>query len=403
MDYKNKYIKYKTKYKMAKLNNNLKGGSFIVKNDDLIEKLDAKYSKKNIQKKYSKKININIYDSKYQHIFLYCDMTFDDINPIIKSLENPNKNGIIIHIHSGGGDSSAGLTLYNICKKIKVPIYYYTEGQTGSASTYLSFGFSKNRIIGPYSIGFIHQMNDEEKGQTDELEFKKNILKNNEKFYVKFYSKFSHLTKNEIRKILNYDFFLNANETLNLGFIDEINNKTRHVSTKKIKNLFLISPSKWTEYLDSKEIIVNIYDCIFNNIKPIINISDFNQGLESIRELTFILPLLNLCSTSPIDIECIINAPIVETSVLIAICCSYRKMTSNSMMIINFTNIKGEDWQPKMQSIIKAYKTNHNIIKNIFNKYTKLPTKILDDIMINRFIFNANECLKYKLIDEIIL
>ena len=51
MDYKNKYIRYKTKYILAKLNNNFKGGSFIVKNDDLIEKLDAKYSKKNIQKK----------------------------------------------------------------------------------------------------------------------------------------------------------------------------------------------------------------------------------------------------------------------------------------------------------------------------------------------------------------
>ncbi len=340
-------------------------------------------------------------------------MSLEEIKPIIDDLlsfsindkDKPFK-GIVLHIHCGGGDTNAGLTLYNICKNVNYPLFLYTEGQSGSASTYLSFWFKDCKIIAPYSTTFIHQMNDNEKGQSDELYFKRDILEKMNEMFCKNYSKYSYLSENEIKEIINYDFLMSSNECLKLGLINMIlpiipNEKKNKKTYKDDKNLFVLSASQWKEYSDSKEIITQIYDCLFNNMNPVINISDFNQGLDGVKELTMVLPLINICSTFPNKITAIINAPINESSVLFAICCSYRKMSKNSMFIINFTNIIGEDWQPKMQSRIKYYKTYSKIINDIFSQFSKLPSDILDNIMTKRFLLSPDECLKYKLVDEL--
>ena len=384
---------------------------------DIIEKYSNKYFKKNLNKNNKTLENI-IFNNQYKHLFFYGDMSLEEIKPIIDELlsfsindkdQNNKKQlkGIVLHIHCGGGDTNAGLTLYNICKNVNYPLFLYTEGQSGSASTYLSFWFKDFRIIAPYSTTFIHQMNDNEKGQSDELYFKHDILEKMNEMFCKNYSKYSYLSENEIKEIITYDFFMSSKECLNLGLIDmilPINNKNKKNNNKTYENdkhLFVLSASQWKEYSDSKEIITQIYDCIFNNINPIIHISDFNQGLDGVKEITMVLPLINLCSTSPIKITAIINAPINESSVLFTICCSYRKMSKNSMFIINFTNIIGEDWQPKMQSRIKYYKTYSKIISDIFNKFSQLPRNILDNIMTKRFLLSPDECLKYKLVDEL--
>ena len=393
------------------------------KNNNHKSSITKKYTRKNISRNTKHKISKKqknekyeniIFNNEYKHLFFYGDMNLEEIKPIIDELlsfsinnkENDKQlKGIVLHIHCGGGDINAGLTLYNICKNVNYPLFLFTEGQSGSASTYLSFWFNDSRIIAPYSTTFMHQMNDNQKGQSDDLYFKRDILQKMNELFCKNYSKYSYLSKNEIKEIIGYDFFMSSTECLNLGLINmilPINNKNNNKTCKNDKHLYVLSASQWKEYSDSKDIITQIYDCIFNNINPIIHISDFNQGLDGVKEITMVLPLINICATCPIKITAIINAPINESSILFAICCSYRKMSKNSMFIINFTNIIGEDWQPKMQSRIKYYNTYSKIISDIFNEFSELPRNILDNIMTKRFLLSPEECLKYKLVDELI-
>ena len=77
-------------------------------------------------------------------------------------------------------------------------------------------------------------------------------------------------------------------------------------------------------------------------------------------------------------------------------------MSRNSYMLIHqlTTNFWGkysefEDEKENMDLMMKT-------IKDIYKKYTKLPMKKLDEILKHDLMWDANTCLKYGLIDEIV-
>jgi ATP-dependent protease ClpP protease subunit len=369
-----------------------------------IEKLVNKY--KNTKTKKSVSLNNMIYNNNYKHLFFYGDTILDDVKPIIDELlsfkVSKKSKGIVLHIHSGGGDGNAGFTLYNVCKNVKYPLYFYTEGQSGSASTYTSYCFKNNRIIAPYTVSFIHQYMDSETGQADELYFKRTILQRLEDNICSLYGQYTNLSFEESKKFIIHDLMMLSNHCKELGFVDSIMDIPKKTTKyKEEKQLYILSASQWEDYKDSKESVSDIYDCIFNNITPILNVGDFNKGLEGTKELTMILPLINVCATSPVQIKTVINAPINESSVLFVVCCSYRRMSRDSFCMINFTNLKGEDWQPKMQARLIYYKSYSELIASIFERFTKLPEKMINNIMTERLLLSPEDCLKYGLVDEL--
>ena len=51
---------------------------------------------------------------------------------------------------------------------------------------------------------------------------------------------------------------------------------------------------------------------------------------------------------------------------------------------------------------IENQKKLMGMIKDIYKKYTKVPMSKLDEILKHDLWFNAEECIKYGLVDEII-
>ena len=79
-----------------------------------------------------------------------------------------------------------------------------------------------------------------------------------------------------------------------------------------------------------------------------------------------------------------------------------RFISRNSYMLIH--QLSGNFWgkysefEDEKQNLDLMMKT----IKNVYKKYTKLPMKKLDKILKHDLLWDANTCLKYRLIDEII-
>ena len=69
--------------------------------------------------------------------------------------------------------------------------------------------------------------------------------------------------------------------------------------------------------------------------------------------------------------------------------------------MINFTNLKGEDWQPKIQGRLIYYKSYSELIMSVFERFTKLPERMINNIMTERLLLLPEECLKYGLVDEL--
>lgn len=79
-----------------------------------------------------------------------------------------------------------------------------------------------------------------------------------------------------------------------------------------------------------------------------------------------------------------------------------RFIKPNSFMLIHQVSSglwgKYEEFVDEMENLEKMM----DVIQNIYKKYTRIPKKLLDDIMKRDVYFDAKECLKYGLVDEIL-
>ena len=79
-----------------------------------------------------------------------------------------------------------------------------------------------------------------------------------------------------------------------------------------------------------------------------------------------------------------------------------RFMSRNSYMLIH--QLSSALWGK--YSEIEDEKKNLDLmmetIKNVYKEYTKVPMKKLDEILKHDLLWDANTCLKYRLIDEVI-
>jgi ATP-dependent Clp endopeptidase proteolytic subunit ClpP len=80
----------------------------------------------------------------------------------------------------------------------------------------------------------------------------------------------------------------------------------------------------------------------------------------------------------------------------------HRYMSRNSYMLIHQLSTgfwgKYSEFEDEKQNLDLMMKT----IKDVYKKYTKVPMKKLDKILKHDLFWDANTCLKYGMIDEII-
>ncbi|OGU58282.1 MAG: hypothetical protein A2V66_03585 [Ignavibacteria bacterium RBG_13_36_8] len=110
--------------------------------------------------------------------------------------------------------------------------------------------------------------------------------------------------------------------------------------------------------------------------------------------------ILKLKST--IEIITIVEGGCASAATFLSIVGSKRLITSHSFMLIHQVSSgfwgKYEEFKDEMQNLDKVMK----LIKNIYRQYTKLPMKELNNILKRDIWLNAEECLKYGLIDKIV-
>ena len=79
-----------------------------------------------------------------------------------------------------------------------------------------------------------------------------------------------------------------------------------------------------------------------------------------------------------------------------------RQMTRNSFMLIHQLSTgfwgKYEEFEDEKKNLDLMMK----MIKNVYREYTKIPEKKLNEILKRDLMLDANTCLKWRLVDEII-
>lgn len=136
--------------------------------------------------------------------------------------ENPNKD-ISIYINSPGGSVTAGLAIYDTMQYIKPDVQTICMGQAASmAALLLAAGAKGKRHILPSARIMIHQPWGGVEGQATDIAIHTKELLRIKKLSIDILVDCTNNDRDTIASDVERDFFLNADEALAYGLIDNI-------------------------------------------------------------------------------------------------------------------------------------------------------------------------------------
>lgn len=165
------------------------------------------------------------------------EVTYKSISDIIEKIQNCNiednkedgkqkdykREPIHIMINSPGGDAYSGFGLATMIKASKTPVYTYCVGSAMS-SAFLIFVAGHKRYTYNGSIFLYHQLSHSGWNKLNNLnrviEFDNRLQENIDKF-IREHTKITEIQMKDINE-KNHDWYIMANEALELGIVDEI-------------------------------------------------------------------------------------------------------------------------------------------------------------------------------------
>lgn len=143
-------------------------------------------------------------------------------------LDSINNDDISVYINSPGGSITAGMAIYDTMNFVKSDVSTIGVGMAASMAAFLlSSGKKGKRYILPNAEVMIHQPLGMAQGQATEIQIAaEHILKAKEKIN-KILSENTGQPIEKIKSDTERDYFMNSEETLKYGLVDEI------VTTKK--------------------------------------------------------------------------------------------------------------------------------------------------------------------------
>ena len=160
-------------------------------------------------------------------IFLGGEIDDDVANTIVAQLlflemEDPDAD-ICLYINSPGGSVTAGMAIYDTMQYIKPQVRTVCVGMAASMGAFLLMAGEKGkRCALPNSEVMIHQPLGGAQGQATDVQIRAEwLLKTKEKM-IRMKAEMTGQPEEVIRRDLERDHFLSAQEALEYGIIDEI-------------------------------------------------------------------------------------------------------------------------------------------------------------------------------------
>ena len=148
--------------------------------------------------------------------------------------EDPEKD-VQIYVNSPGGVVTSGLAIYDTMQYVRCEVATFCMGQASLMGSFLLAAGTKGRRFSlPNSRILIHQPLGGFQGQATDIDIHaREILKTRDRL-IELYSKHTGMSDDRIRKDMERDYFMGANEAKEYGLIDEILTKKKPgLETKK--------------------------------------------------------------------------------------------------------------------------------------------------------------------------
>jgi ATP-dependent Clp protease protease subunit len=135
---------------------------------------------------------------------------------------DPGKE-ISFFINSPGGYVTSGFAIYDTMKLLKSPIRTVCMGLAASmGSILLSAGEKGKRAIYPLAKVMIHQPSGGARGPSADIEIQANEILKTKEIGARILAENCGQSVERIMKDFNRDYWMNADESLEYGIVDEI-------------------------------------------------------------------------------------------------------------------------------------------------------------------------------------
>jgi len=152
-----------------------------------------------------------------------------------------------------------------------------------------------------------------------------------------------------------------------------------------------------------------------NNELKKLEMSILNDGKNFVKKNKYIYLHINsyggsvFAAVSTIDTIKNLKVPVVSiiegaaasAATMISVICSYRMILPHSFMLIH--ELSSSTWgkMHQLEDEMHNLKQLMKLIKSLYEKYTKLDSEELDDILKHDLWWNAKKCLQSGLVDEV--
>jgi ATP-dependent Clp protease protease subunit len=137
------------------------------------------------------------------------------------ALDGAYESTIHLHLNTFGGSIFAAFSTVDTIRRLKSKVHTHIDGSVASAGTLVSAIGSK-RYMGQHAHLLIHQLSSGVYGKFSEMEDEIFNCTNLMKLLKDFYKKNTKLPMKKLDELLKRDIWLNAEECLQYGIVDEI-------------------------------------------------------------------------------------------------------------------------------------------------------------------------------------
>lgn len=145
----------------------------------------------------------------------------DDVTPKLFREELAKHPGAVtVRINSPGGDTFAGIAIYNALNDHDGEVTVKVDGVAASAASFIAMSGDKIIML-PGSMMMVHEPWTFAAGNQNDLEEVIQMLKTTNDSMVALYAARTSLDESRIRELLKAETWMTANEAVELGFADE--------------------------------------------------------------------------------------------------------------------------------------------------------------------------------------
>lgn len=144
-----------------------------------------------------------------------------DAYGIVKELEELDVDTVNVHINSCGGDVSEGLAIFNTLKNKGVKVVTYCDGFACSAASVV-FMAGDERVMNTASLLMVHNPWTWMRGNAKEFRKQADDLDKIAQAAVNAYMAKVTISENELKKLLDDESWLNAEDAKEYGFATKI-------------------------------------------------------------------------------------------------------------------------------------------------------------------------------------